>query len=234
MSKIFISHVYQDKQQAAEIAKLLAAEGLEPWIDVHEITPGVSFLERMNEGLKNASYLLLMLSSASVSSRWVTKEWMAALASRDTVVVPVLLESIELPPLLRDVVFIDFRDRARGLEQLRRYFTIELRPLQSSAPSEGTTRSGIWQTLTPREIRLIAIACVTPAALDAFLIDAEISPGEIGGASLNERIHSLLHKLQRDNVATNFAEWLSLEEPRCFDRGLTRIRSGPRWTMPLS
>jgi hypothetical protein len=233
LSKIFISHAHGDRSVADDVEAALRAAGLQTWLDVREIAPGDSFLKLMNEGLADSSYVLVLLSSASLRSDWVTKEWMAAMAGRSTVVVPLLLEPVEFPPLLRDIVWIDFRDRQRGLEELLRFFRRELGAIAGGPATREQTRSlqpGA-ETLTPRELRLIAVACLTAARLDAFLIDAELDPGDIGGFSLNERINSLLHKVRRDGLALSFAEWLALEEPRCFERSLVKVRREQRWPL---
>ena len=171
MARIFISYSRTDADAARDISRTLSQAGLEPWLDTVEIGPGDSFLERMNEGLREASYVLLLLSNASLTSRWVTREWMSAMASGRTVIVPILLENVEPPPLLRDILYIDFRDRSRGGEQLLSFFRKELRPLITTEPvrrPRGGVSPDIIRTLTLREIRMIAVACLTDEALSAF------------------------------------------------------------------
>jgi hypothetical protein len=72
--------------------------------------------------LKDADYLVIVLSRASVSSRWVEEELNAALSNQISgkgVVLPVLLEDCELPMLLRDRLYADFRtDFNAGLQAL--------------------------------------------------------------------------------------------------------------------
>src|ERR1700734_1225929 len=106
MSKIFISYSRVNAADAEEVYDALSEVGLSPWLDRVEIKPGDSFLDRLNDGLSDASYLLLLLSESSLGSRWVTREWLSALASDKTVVMPILLEDVELPPLLRDITYV--------------------------------------------------------------------------------------------------------------------------------
>ena len=72
--------------------------------------------------LKEADYLVIVLSQASVSSRWVELELNAALTNQISgkgVVLPVLLEDCEMPMLLRDRLYADFRtDFNVGLQAL--------------------------------------------------------------------------------------------------------------------
>lgn len=87
---IFISYSHADSESAAQIRLALEQAGLKPWIDSVEIEPGQSFLHRMNVGLSEASYLLALISKNSTVSLWVNREWMAALANRDIVFIPVV------------------------------------------------------------------------------------------------------------------------------------------------
>ena len=104
MQRIFISHSTADEEIAAKIAAALDKAGFSSWIDLREIRPGDSFIGKMNEGLADASYMLLLISSASINARWVTREWTAALAARATVIIPVLIDETQPPPLLADIV----------------------------------------------------------------------------------------------------------------------------------
>jgi hypothetical protein len=188
----------------------------------------------MNDGLSDASYLLLLLSESSLASRWVTREWLSALASDKTVVIPILLEDVEVPPLLRDIAYIDFRERPAGMTNLLSFFQRELKPVdtaESVRDVRADASQDVLRTLTAREIRLIAVACMTDNALNAFLIDAELDPGEIEGTSLNNRVLSLLHHVRRDGVISSFIEWLFLERARCFAQNLMKVRSQPQWAL---
>ena len=121
--KIFISYSHQDIVIADLIVKTLEEVGLSPWIDRTEIQPGDSFVERINQGLAKASYAILLLSQTSTASRWVSREWMSTLADDQTVLLPIVIEDCEIPPLLRDIIYIDLRSNIdAGLSRLRFFF----------------------------------------------------------------------------------------------------------------
>src|SRR5438105_4129982 len=86
--RVFISHASRDRDFASRIAEALQRDGLRPWLDTQEISPGDSFLAQMNAGLGAAGYVLLLVSAAAHVSQWVTREWLAALANEATVLVP--------------------------------------------------------------------------------------------------------------------------------------------------
>ena len=228
VSRVFISYSHEDAATAEAIAAQLAHLGLGVWIDKKEVRPGDSFLAKMNEGLAAASYMVLLVSASSSQSRWVRREWMAALASNGTVVLPALLPDGEMPPLLRDIVYLDFRSGSEtGLKQLAEFFRRELQ--QTGVPDLAESTRGPLGPLSAREARLVAINCLTEYNFLSFLNDAKMSPGEIGGTALNERIVNLLHTVSRRGVLQQFVSWMADEDPHCFDFQLNRVRSERQW-----
>lgn len=102
---------------------------------------------------------------------------MAALASEGTVVLPALLPGGEMPPLLRDIVYLDFRSGSEtGLKQLAEFFWRELQ--QTGVPDLAESTRGPVGPLSARQARLVAINCLTEYHFLSFLNDAKISPGE--------------------------------------------------------
>jgi hypothetical protein len=161
---IFISYAHEDAQVASEIAAALDSLGLRPWIDEREVQPGESFLKRMSEGLSAADYVVVLFSGASLRSHWVEREWMSSLARRDPIVVPVRLDTSEIPVLIRDLVWIDFVPSSeQGIEKLKSFFLREL---------ETTGSAGERRTLSPQpsqtmplwersrhQLRLVTMSC---------------------------------------------------------------------------
>ena len=231
--KIFISYTHADSASARRIADALKRAGLEPWIDQEEIGPGDSFLEKMNAGLAASAYVLLLMSAAALASRWVNREWMSTLARQGTVLLPLLLEKCPLPPLLTDIVYIDFsNDFETGLRQLMEFFQRESRP--ATAPVEGRRgplAAANLRGCSRRELRLVAQHCLDEPAFQAFLFDAEIEPGRIVGNSLHEKLVALLHITVTEGVLEHFADWLSRERPRCVTQQLEQVRREPSWTL---
>ncbi len=122
---VFLSHNASDKEFVRRLAVDLANDGFEPWLDEAEILPGDSIVEKVNDGLKGAEFLVAVLSPHSVASAWVKRELnstlMTQLSGKHIVLLPVLLKDCDIPPLLQDVVWADFRgDYAAGYEQLAR------------------------------------------------------------------------------------------------------------------
>ena len=226
--QVFVSYVRQDASVADRVVAALEEIGLRPWIDRKEIQPGDSFIDKMNQGLGKAAYVIVLLSAASLASRWVSREWMSALASAETVVVPLLLENCELPPLLRDIMYIDLRsDKEGGLRELRNFFVREQSPLTGAGlPSFGAARSPtVLLSSSRRILRLVALRCMRESEFRGILFDLERGPGAVPGDSLHERITNLLVWIATDGELDYFIKWLSTEPNcvRCVEKEVQRL-----------
>lgn len=109
--RAFVSHSHVDREKAVALATALRGRGVDAWIDQWEIQPGDSLIQKIfSEGLQNCQVFLILLSQASVSSRWVREELDVALVKRIegvTRVVPVLLEKCDVPNALSALMWIE-------------------------------------------------------------------------------------------------------------------------------
>ncbi len=130
-SSVFLSHSSEDHPFVKRLGEALSEQGVRVWIDEAEITGGDSFLDKIEEGLADMQHLVVVLSRASVTSFWVKRELNFALVdkveSNKGKVIPVLLEDCEIPPLLRERNYVDFRkDYYSGLRGLLKGINVEL------------------------------------------------------------------------------------------------------------
>lgn len=218
--KVFISYAHEDVALAERIATALKSAGVQVWIDQQQMSPGDSFLERMNEGLGDADYVLFLVSEASLGSRWVSREWMAALANRDTVVVPVRVAPVPMPPLLRDIIYIDLVDVDAGLEKLISFFRKEAAP-----PVRPTRAAGTLSSATRRELRLVAKRCLTELDFKECLWDLNIQEGDVPGNTLQDRLLYLLQRMDTEGLMEDFLGWLAQNRGGCVNHQLSLIRT---------
>ena len=122
---VFICYASEDKAQARDLSSAIAKLGAEVWLDEREISVGDSIVQRIEDGLSQASHLLVLLSENSVEKPWVRKELSSALmrqlAGKSITVLPIRLDNCTIPPILADIRYADARsgiERAIGdLEQ---------------------------------------------------------------------------------------------------------------------
>ncbi|AYM62020.1 toll/interleukin-1 receptor domain-containing protein [Agrobacterium fabrum] len=113
MSYIFLSHSHADKPFARKLAADLRSHGHSVWIDEAEINIGDSLIEKIREGLDKVDYVCAVLSKSSVGSAWVQRELDLAsnreIDEKRVVVLPVLIEDVQLPGFLKGKFYGDCR-----------------------------------------------------------------------------------------------------------------------------
>lgn len=125
---VFLSHASEDKDRfVVPFATELRARGLDVWLDQWEMLPGDSLVKKIfTEGLDRAGAVIVVVSSISVTKRWVAEELDAAVVQRierDTRLIPVVLDGLapgDLPPAIRHLLHVavqDTSDRVAAIEQ---------------------------------------------------------------------------------------------------------------------
>jgi acyl-coenzyme A thioesterase PaaI-like protein len=111
--RVFVSHSSADKDFVRVLVGELKDAGVDVWFDEQQLKPGDSIVAGVSAGLTDSDYLLIVLSENSVNSKWVTAELNAAmmhqLSDGGTTVIPVVIDGCEIPLLLRDKVYANFR-----------------------------------------------------------------------------------------------------------------------------
>ena len=125
--KIFLSHSSKDKKAVRRLAKDLESQGFDVWLDEHRIKVGDVIVQKLQEGISKADFLLVWLTKKAVKSRWVQQEWYtkyhAEIENDRIMVLPLLAEDCEIPAFLRTKPYADFRsDYQAGLTTLLEVF----------------------------------------------------------------------------------------------------------------
>jgi hypothetical protein len=121
--RVFLSYAHADRDVARSIADALRGSGLHVWFAEWELSPGESIAERVDAALASSDVLVVLLSPASVASRWVAEELNAALLhevrDRAIAVIPALIEGCDLPPILAGRPYVDLSsDQKAGIRRL--------------------------------------------------------------------------------------------------------------------
>lgn len=122
-ASVFISHSSKDKQFAKWISVDLRNIGHKVWLDEWAILVGESIPKKIEVGIEECDFLILVLSDHAVKSHWVEREWHAKYwdeVEKDKVyILPALKEQCEIPSLLKSKRYADFtKDYSSGLEDL--------------------------------------------------------------------------------------------------------------------
>jgi hypothetical protein len=138
MMRVFISHSRINKRRALRIASAVLDLGVQVWYDEWDILVGHNLADQIYAGIASSDYVLILLTRASVQSRWVKEELDFAktqeIERRGTILVPLLCEDCEIPPALRSKVYADFRSSFdSGVRQLTGLFRSALKTLGAEA-----------------------------------------------------------------------------------------------------
>lgn len=117
MSKVFISHCWEDNDVSKKVAEYLKRDGTEIWIDYARIEGGDRLPEKISEALKWCDTLVLIWSKTASESFWIKEEWTNALTLRKKII-PCILESTKLPEILSSRLYIDLREFNTGYKHL--------------------------------------------------------------------------------------------------------------------
>jgi hypothetical protein len=125
MAHVFLSHRRNDADSAERLAADIKSAGHKVWLDDWEINIGDSIVERMQQGLEGAAYLVLCYSETGVLAPWISREWMSTLARQMSgsgiKILPAKLTGGEPPALLSDLRYADLAvDWNNGLKELLR------------------------------------------------------------------------------------------------------------------
>lgn len=108
---VFISYSSQDAPRTVVFAERLKSLGHSVWLDKWEIRPGHNVSQRIERGLQDSEFLILMVSHASIVSGWVEQEWRQKfseeISSKQVKTICVRLEQCEVPPMLRGKLYVD-------------------------------------------------------------------------------------------------------------------------------
>lgn len=130
MSNIFLSHTSIDKPFVEKLAKDLKRIGIEVWFDKWEIGIGESITWKIESGIRQNEYLGIILSPEALQSEWVRSElsaaWVKQMQSKKVFILPILYRECEIPLLLADKKYADFRSSYDdGFQTLTKAFGIK-------------------------------------------------------------------------------------------------------------
>jgi len=107
----FLNHASGDKEAVQEIAERFRNRGLRVWLDSDLIIPGDSVPSKIAEGLELSRSMVVFLSEDAERSDWVRLERSVHLfdqpVSGKRKIIPVLLEQVAVPTLLRHLQHVD-------------------------------------------------------------------------------------------------------------------------------
>jgi TIR domain len=161
VTDLFISYSSRDAEFVAKLANDLTACGVIVWWDKWVMKVGDSLHKKIQDGITNSAWLGVVLSPNSVSSPWVEKELNSALMKeleqKKVFVLPILYRDCQIPLLLKDKIYADFRSSYKlGLDTLLDRFTprIRLDLLDGLMSGSNSAVSACYAKIRPEDKKL--------------------------------------------------------------------------------
>ena len=132
LKTVFISYSWKDSDLAARVCEEISKlKRFAVWIDRQAVAPGTRISEAIMQSMKGSDYYVLLLSENSSRSEWVKREISLAFdlsMEKQLTLVPMLLDSVEVPLEFRGLLYIDARTSFdAGLTKLVDFFVSQNR-----------------------------------------------------------------------------------------------------------
>lgn len=130
---VFISYSHKDNALADEVEKVITSAGLPHWRDT-QLKGGFEWVPSIDKAIKRCFVLVVIVTSASMESMYVTYEWSYAMGLGKTVI-PLVFELDGIHPKIKEnIQCIYFKDNAEFWKDL--ISAIETAEKQEIEPEE--------------------------------------------------------------------------------------------------
>lgn len=107
---VFISYKHEDSDFAENLIHRVENAGFKTWVDSDKLAAGEDWRNGIDESIKNAFALIVIMTPEAKASEYVTYEWAFAWGA-GVKVIPVLHKSTQLHPRLEALQHLDFTSR---------------------------------------------------------------------------------------------------------------------------
>jgi TIR domain len=115
---IFMSYSRREVGFVDDLTNRLEKEGYKVWLDYRTLVPGTPWKGQIDAGLNDSQVVLLVVSKASIASKYVELEWRHFLEMNKRLIL-LVFEAVDLPKELEVYEWVDFRGSyAKGLKEL--------------------------------------------------------------------------------------------------------------------
>jgi len=170
---VFISYSRENQDVADRIARDLADSGLQVFYD-KDLVPGEAWGPRLEQQLRSARHILVLLSPSYVRSPWARRELEAAALSESegqARIVPVLIQDTEIPAFLSSKHYADLRaDYEAGLALIKKALTAKPEIGEVSRARRYRRTYEIMQVL----VSLVGAATASVSMADVALRDSRV------------------------------------------------------------
>jgi len=203
---VFLSYARNDARFVKKLRKKLESSQMVTWLDTEDILAGVPWQPKIEQAIRDAVAMVLVLSPHATKSLAVTYEWIFARGA-GVRVIPVLFEKTDIPEPLKSIQYENFTGSDHGKRWLRLLDSIQVvLKERGEAPlpviratfcmSDGKSPDRVWNE---------------DAGLWEYVVDISIDPLPDGARRASYEIHDDTFadpKWTETDAANAFATWV--------------------------
>jgi hypothetical protein len=193
----FLSHSSADAKLAQRLARDLLTQGVDVWYAPWAIKAGDSLRRKIDAGIDQANFFLVLLTPASLKSEWVQTELDAGLVKKiegKCRLIPILsgIDHGDVPITLRALLWVSLENYGDGLRRLlEACHDVSTKPPLGEVPAWARQRPLDGLPLSPHAQRVAAWinqhsehgTRYQDFERDAILKDLELTPDQAGMAA---------------------------------------------------
>lgn len=166
--KVFICHASEDKERfVLDFATKLSSKGIDTWVDIWEIYPGDSLVDKIfEEGITNAQAVIVVLSKYSVNKPWVREELNASVVKRikeEIKLIPVVIDDCQVPESLQSIVWAKIKNLKNYEAEFNRIvksiYDLRDKPPIGRPPRYTQTMIDVLPGLTKEDSIIFKLSC---------------------------------------------------------------------------
>lgn len=166
--KVFICHASEDKERfVLDFATKLSSKGIDAWVDIWEIYPGDSLVDKIfEEGITNAQAVIVVLSKYSVNKPWVREELNASMVKKineSIKLIPVVIDDCQVPACLQSTAWVVIKSLENYEEEVDRIvmsiYGHRDKPPIGRPPTYSQTEIDVLPDLTKVDSLVFKLSC---------------------------------------------------------------------------
>ncbi len=203
---LFISYSHADSSFVDRLEADLRKQGFDPWVDRERLVGGVRWRRELQEAVKRAQVLLIVLSPDAVASQNVQIEYEYVL-DLGKVLIPIYYRQCDMPMELRAIQWIDFRHSyEEGINALVQALHRQQDQTTSTASSASTSPSATGAL--PSRQEHVGAQLITPSKPEAerpWNVPFARNPFFTGRSQLLERLHAQFSRSPSGALTQSYA-----------------------------
>jgi CheY-like chemotaxis protein len=199
--QVFISYDHVDAEFAENLMHRIKDSGFDSWVDSEDLRAGEEWQVSIDQAIKNAFALIVIMSPDAQASEYVTYEWSFAWGA-GVKVIPVMYKQTQLHPRLKTLQYLDFTNYpTRPWDKL-------FKALELAASSHSSSPTQTTQDMSPEIVEAAKLLVAAAVAQVKEQASETSTHTPIGEKETEKRISELITPKASQQLAGAKVLWV--------------------------